>query len=173
MTPIICGPDLASSLQVGCKLDVAGLHWTPPACFDERLSHSFSMSYDLTPERSPDGATAATFEWFKDANKTQRMRNFAELQDYLEGKANRSEDIIAFTHSSWHPTHCGYITKIGSIAMERVANGETDVHIPDMAGQPSHADHCERKIDEIMLSPEWFTKSFEVRFGFTRCRKLS
>ncbi|KAK4888897.1 hypothetical protein LTR27_012238 [Elasticomyces elasticus] len=168
--PPICGPDLDSSLEVGCVLDVAGLHWKPPACFNQGLSESSLKSLDL---ESGNRSTARKFDWFKDANKTQPLISLDDLRVYLEGRAENAEDIVAYTHASWHPTHCMYISKIATIAIEKVAAGEKNVYIPDMASQFDHANHCARVIDRTIQSAEWFSEPFEVRFGFTRCVQLS
>ena len=131
------------------------------------------MSLDLAGEECAGGSTVRKFDWFKDANKTQRLENFDELRVYLEEKAAKNEDIVAYTHATWHPTHCMYISKIAAMAIEKVVAGEKDVYVPDMSSQPDHARHCERVIDQSLRNPRWISKAFEVKFGFSRCVKLS
>ena len=171
-----CGPNLTSSRRSGCVLDISGFHWTPRACFYEDLSMEAMLSYNIAGEKGTDNSIQRQFDWYEDSNMTRRLETLSDIKTYLEKQAEKSGKIVAVTHLSWHATHCMYISRIGTLAIEKLARGEKNVYVPDMSIRPHHMEHCESMVYDVLWSAQHsalMNRIYEVEFSFTRCVKLA
>ena len=143
-----CGATPAEARSNNCKFDFISLAWTPPACYDAKLSEEFSG--------------LQKWEWFSDANLTQRV-----LKSDLE--AGKIEKV--YTSRESEETQCVFSWRKVHRAVLKGAP------IDGFSGHQEYSEYCEALLVEAIrgggkgsvYADDKAHQAFESEVKFVHC----
>jgi hypothetical protein len=176
-TPWDCGRTVESAISLGCPFDVTSNLWTPPRCYDPAFALEALQGVDIKAEHGGIGAPEfglGGFEWYEDPELSRRIHTAHDLEQFLLRRDQEGLPLDAYTHMSFHAAHCSYLARVATQGLDRVTKGETDVWIPEVATNPSHARHCEHVFGELFrLGQDGPRRNWtEVGFGIAPCVRI-
>ena len=174
-TDLECGTDVHTAVDNGCPFDIMSNLWMHPRCYNSTFAQEGSQGVQVGTEHGGIGAPEfglGQWEWFEDEELTRPILTSDALQQFLARRSREGLTTDAFTHMSFHAAHCSYLARVATEGLSRVQNGETDVWIPVVAADPTHARHCEHVFGEMFRlksdgeAPRAWT---QVGFGVAPC----